>query len=194
MSDNNLPLRGLRPKPQHLPLLPCSSADDVSSLNRTSSESSSDESPSGSPPPPVPKDKEPSIHSHSSKNSQHSNSRLDYAHRQLPPTPTEKPLPPIPKHSPPIYQNNSRGNQCEEADMSGPKSEGGGDSTAASTGNRKDSSCQTEKSYVNKGSRISDFEKEIKKLLDRQKLPPVDELASVQKVLSVMDKIRYLAS
>jgi len=62
-------------------------------------------------------------------------------------------------------------------------------SSAPSTGNRKDSSSQTEKSYV-KGNRISDFEKEIKKLLDRQHLPQVDELASVQKVLSVMGKLR----
>lgn len=63
------------------------------------------------------------------------------------------------------------------------------DGSAPSTGNRKDSSSQTEKSYV-KGNRISDFEKEIKKLLDRQHLPQVDELASVQKVLSVMGKLR----
>jgi len=63
-------------------------------------------------------------------------------------------------------------------------------SSTHSTSNRKDSGCQTEKSYVNKGSRISDFEKEIKKLLERQQLPQVDELASVQKVLSVMDKLR----
>lgn len=63
-------------------------------------------------------------------------------------------------------------------------------SSTHSTGARKDSSCQTEKSYV-KGNqnRISDFEKEIKKLLERQHLPQVDELASVQKVLSAMGKL-----
>lgn len=64
-------------------------------------------------------------------------------------------------------------------------------SSTHSTGSkRKDSGCQTEKSYV-KGnqSRISDFEKEIKKLLDRQHLPQVDEMASVQKVLSAMGKL-----
>jgi hypothetical protein len=71
----------------------------------------------------------------------------------------------------------------------GGSNNGDGGSSAPSTGNRKDSSCQTEKSYV-KGNRISDFEKEIKKLLERQHLPQVDELASVQKVLSVMGKMR----
>lgn len=63
-------------------------------------------------------------------------------------------------------------------------------SSTPSTGHRKDSSSQTDKSYVLKGGRISDFEREIKKLLERQRLPPVDELASVEKVLSVMEKFR----
>jgi len=86
-----------------------------------------------------------------------------------------------------------RGN-CNNADRVSNNGDGGsnngdGGSSAPSTGNRKDSSCQTEKSYV-KGNRISDFEKEIKKLLERQHLPQVDELASVQKVLSVMGKLR----
>lgn len=70
-------------------------------------------------------------------------------------------------------------------------------SSTPSTCNRKDSSSQTDKSYVLKGGRISDFEREIKKLLERQRLPPVDELASVEKVLSVMEKFRlffYLLS
>lgn len=63
-------------------------------------------------------------------------------------------------------------------------------SSTPSTCARKDSSSQTDKSYVLKGGRISDFEREIKKLLERQRLPPVDELASVEKVLSVMEKFR----
>lgn len=220
LSENSLLPRVVRPKPHATPI-PYSSADDISSLNRTSSESSSDESPSESPPPPANYDV------HCSK--ENKNFRL------------QKPLPPLPNDlaalknmctatgissdglydntsTPPRPPTNYVGDSCtsfefrsdaegsdsrfnnhkdhredhclsDGRESSSKKNE---DSSAPSTGNRKDSSSQTDKSYVKKGSRISDFEKEIKKLLERQQLPNVDELASVQKVLSVMDKLRLV--
>lgn len=91
--------------------------------------------------------------------------------------------------SPQLLQHNST-DQPTDARSPSAQVTNSNNSSTPSTCNRKDSSSQTDKSYVLKGGRISDFEREIKKLLERQRLPPVDELASVEKVLSVMEKFR----